>query len=355
MMMMDEVVFHRNYETVFYIVMIAMTGCVAMYMMRSDKDHGFVNALPVTKKQQWGCMYMALLTVVFIVYTLYILIVTVAFKNDVNTMPEIIISGVVKAVSAVLVMNFMLWLFGHTDFRFSVKAAICFVLIILGLPAMGSLIQKAFNTGGNNFVYELKTYWCLMTVPKKAFVEMAEEQYSHRCINLVNDKTMVVVIYLAVAIVLAVILAVLAWKNYSRMDFSKNPKKGNIKEFSPVLVVICIALSTMGICSWSMKAFDKFRLESSGSLFEINYDGPLLDEYFMNDDTEMIVAYKNSEVYYYGIVAKNYDENCMQKYEIYMVDFPKDYLFFFMGSAVVSVVVGTTVMLMGKKTKERRM
>ena len=73
--MMDEIVFHENYETVFYIVMLAMTGCVAMYMMRSPKDHEFVNALPVTKKQQWGCMYMALLTVVFIVYALYVLVV----------------------------------------------------------------------------------------------------------------------------------------------------------------------------------------------------------------------------------------------------------------------------------------
>ena len=349
--MMDEIVFHENYETLFYIVMLAMTGCVTMYMMRSPKDHEFVNALPVTKKQQWGCMYMALLTVVFIVYTLYIVVVSLAFKSAVNTIPEIIISGIVKAVSAILAMSFILWVFSHTDFRFPVKAVICLVLIIMGLPAVGSLVQKAFNTGANNFVYELKTYWCLMTVPKKAFVEMAEEEYADRYIDLVNDKTMVLIIYLAVVIIVAVILVMLAWKNYSDMDFSKNPKKGNVKEFSPMLVAICVALATMGVCSWSVKALDKFRLEVSGSLFDINYEGTLLDEYFMNDDTEMIVAYKNSEVYYYGIVAKNFDENHMQKYEIYNVDFPKDYLYFFIVSAVVSVYVGVVITLMGKKEK----
>ena len=110
-----------------------------------------------------------------------------------------------------------------------------------------------------------------------------------------------------------------------------------------MLVAICVALATMGVCSWSVKALDKFRLEVSGSLFDINYEGTLLDEYFMNDDTEMIVAYKNSEVYYYGIVAKNFDENHMQKYEINNVDFPKDYLYFFIVSAVVSVSVGVVI------------
>ena len=340
--MMDEIVFHENYETVFYIVMLAMTGCVAMYMMRSPKDHEFVNALPVTKKQQWGCMYMALLTVVFIVYALYVLVVALAFKNEVNTMPEIIISGIVKAVSAIFAMSFMLWVFSHTDFRFPVKVVICLVLIILGLSAVGSLIQKAFNTGANNFVYELKIFWKLMTVPKNIF-----EVRNIRDTGMTYDKTAVVITYLMVAIALSSLLAMLARKNYSDMDLSKNPKNGNVKCFSPILVTVCVVLATMGVCSRGIQLFDKLRLEISGSLYSINYEGPLLEEYYMSDDTDMVVAYKDSEVYYYGLVSTNYSRD----YEIYNVDFPKDYFYFFIGSVVVSVGVGVVVALMGKKEK----
>ena len=340
--MMDEIVFHENYETVFYIVMLAMTGCVAMYMMRSPKDHEFVNALPVTKKQQWGCMYMALLTVVFIVYALYVLVVALAFKNEVNTMPEIIISGIVKAVSAILAMSFMLWVFSHTDFRFPVKVVICLVLIIFGLPAVGSLIQKAFNTGANNFVYELKTFWKLMTVPKNIF-----EVRNIRDMGVTYDKTAVVITYLMVAIALSILLAMLARKNYSDMDLSKNPKSGNVKGFSPILVAICVALAAMGVCSRAIQLFDKLRLEVAGSLYTINYEGPLLEEFYLSDDTDMVVVYKDSEVYYYGLVSANSSKD----YEIYNVDFPKDYFYFFIGSMVVSVGAGIVVALIGKKEK----
>ena len=355
----EEIIFHYNGESLIYILMLAMTGAVSMYMMRSTKDHNFINALPVTKKQQWKSMYLALITMTLIVYALYILVTFFRLKNNINTFSEIFISGLVKGCTAVLVLNFVLWFFSHIDFRFPVKFVIGLVIIIFGLWSVGDLILKAFNTGKNNFVDALITYWKLMTIPKGAFLAPLEDivglKYIEIYKNIVEQKYMVTAIYLGIITPISILLGVLAQKNYTILDFSKNPKKGNIKNFSPIAVFLFVMIAAMCLFSKAADIVDRSRLDIYTTQ-DAFYAGPIYDSYDENKESDMLLAMKNNEIYYVGVKYQNFSDNYAHNYCSYDIDFPEDYMYIFIAGVVCSALAGALAVgvphFIGKKKGE---
>ena len=343
----DEIVFHYNGESLIYIIMIAMTGAVLFYMIRSPKDHNFINALPVTKKEQWKAMYLALITMIGIVYVFYILITFIRLKSDVNTFTDIFFSGIVKGFTAVLATNLVLWVFSHTDFRFPLKLIIGLVLILYGLPAVGSLIQKAFNNGCNNFVYEIITGWNVMTIPSEIFLQNIEEfvgeKYSIIYKRMLELKPVIIGVYILATGIMSAILFVLAHKNYEKLDFAKSQKEGNIKNFSPIVISLFVMVSVMGVFSRAVQLADLIRLDVTSTRSSW-YEGPIYEDYFSDRDVEMVMAKRNGEVYYVVVEYSSMNhENAVQNYISYKYEFPDDYRSYFIVGVAVSVISGILI------------
>lgn len=350
----DEIILYKNGETLIMIVMLAMSGGVLQFLIRNPKEHCFVNALPVTKAQQWKCMYMALLTMLGIVYAVYIFVTYMQCHNDVIVFREVLISGIVKCCTAVFVLTLVLWILGHTDFHFPVGFIVCTIMMLFGMPAVGTVIQKAFNTGSNNFVYALKTYWWLMTVPVKAINDAATEYGEGIFTGFTFDnKITVTVIYLAVIIALTVVLAFLAKNNYSKLPLEKNMNKGYAKKFPKVLIAVYVSLSVMGVLCLGVKLIDKVILETKTSN-DYFYVGEIPDEVHKYSDAIAITVSKDGKSFYKGVVYENYSEQYMFKYEIYDVDFPKEYLYVFILNTIISLAFGIAeVIIPNRKTIKR--
>lgn len=361
--MFDEIALHGNYETVVLFVMLAITGVIAYLLIRSPKEHGFVNSLPVTKDKQWSAMYMSILTMIGIVYTVYVIAAYTRCHSEVNNFTEILMSGIVKCCTAIFVTTLVLWVLSHIDFHFPVLLIVCLVVFIAGMVAFGMAIQKAFNTDANNFVYQFKNYWILMTVPIQAINNMLEEGWNVSFGGYdFNEKITVTIIYLAVIIILTVLMAVFARKNYSEIRFEKAMNRGYAKRFSKLFTGACVALSAMsGLCLIG-EIVDKIRLDVVTTEEYSEYEDEELysaidDSYYDYSDSMAVVARKGDEVHYKGMMYKSisdmYEQNLF-KYEIYKLDFPKEYLYRFVGFAVVSVGLGIGVVIVSEKKHKNK-
>ena len=352
--MTDEIIFYRNGETALMIVMVAMTGGIMLYLMRRPTEHNFVNSLPVTKEQQWQSMYYALLTTAASVYVAYIIITYIQCHNDVITFKEVLVSGVVKCATAVFAMTLVLWILGHTDFSVSGKFIITLIMFFGGIGAVGTAVQKAFNTGTNNFIYELKKYWCLMTVPVQHF-ENTRLEFGMGGFPQVtaDEKIIVTAIYLAVITALTVVLAGRSKICYARIPFSKNMNKGFAARFPKILTAVYLSVCFMGMLCRVVELKDYVTTETSNDpgISYIQYDP---EDTIRNAGGEEIIVYKNGEVYYKGIVYQNYEQNYLYKYEIYKIDFPKEYLYIFIANAAISVTAGTVTSVIADKTLRKR-
>ncbi len=340
--MCDEVVFLRNSESVFIILIIAVTSSIMQFLIRSPKEHAFVNSLPVTKKDQWKCMYLSLLTTTAIIYIAYIAIVYIRCHNETITFSEIAVSGFVKGTTAVFAVTLVLWILSHTDFYFSGGLFPGIVILICSANMMGELIQKAFNTGANNFVYALLTYWKLMTVPLKLMNDATTDfgkinfgQFSER------EKLSVTLFYLLVILMLTAIMAVLACKNYSEIKLEKNMTKGYAKKFSKILTGIFATVVIFGIISAGIGTTEKITLKYNTDTFSFVDDIP--EKVYEYNDATSLKAYKDGQIYYEGIMYKNDTENYLLTYKIYEVVFPKTYLYAFWINVCVSVIGGIMV------------
>ncbi len=363
LVMFDEIALHGNYETVVLFVMIAMTGAIAYLLIRTPKEHVFVNSLPITKDKQWNAMYLAILTMIGVVYTVYVLAVYMQCHSEVNNFKEILMSGIVKCCTAVFLTTLVLWVLSHIDFHFPVLLVVCLLVFIAGMVAFGTGIQKAFNTDANNFVYQCKNYWILMTVPIQAINNMLEEGWNVSFGGYeFNEKITVTIIYLAVIVVLTVLMAIFARKNYSGISLEKPLNRGYAKRFPKHFTVACVALSAMsGLCLIG-EIVDRIRLDIVTTEEYLEYvddelESAIDDSYYDYYDSIALVARKGDEVNYKGIMFKSisdmYEHNLF-KYEIYKFDFPKEYLYRFVGFAVVSVGLGIGVVIVSEKKHKNK-
>ncbi len=363
LIMFDEIALYGNFETVVLFVMIAMTGAVAYFLIRKPSEHVFVNSLPITKAKQWNAMYLAILTLIGIVYTVYVLAVYMQCRSEVNNFKEILISGIVKCCTAVFLTTLVLWILSHIDFHFPVLLVVCVVVFLIGMVALGRGVQKAFNTDANNFVYQCKNYWILMTVPIKAINNMLEEGWDVSFAGYeFNEKITVTVIYLAVIIVLTVLMAIFARKNYSVISLEKPLNRGYAKRFSKPFIVACVALSAMsGLCLIG-EIVDRIRLDIVTTEEYSEYEDEELysaidASYYDYYDSMAVVARKDGEVYYKGMMFKSLSdmyEFKFFKYEMYKFDFPKEYLLRFVGFAVASVGLGIGVVIVTEKKHKNK-
>ena len=231
------------------------------------------------------------------------------------------------------------------------------------MVALGRGVQKAFNTDANNFVYQCKNYWILMTVPIKAINNMLEEGWNVSFAGYeFNEKITVTVIYLAVIIVLTVLMAIFARKNYSVISLEKPLNRGYAKRFSKPFIVACVALSAMsGLCLIG-EIVDRIRLDIVTTEEYSEYEDEELysaidASYYDYYDSMAVVARKDGEVYYKGMTFKSlsdmYEFNFF-KYEMYKFDFPKEYLLRFVGFAVASVGIGICVVIVTEKKHKNK-
>lgn len=342
LIMCDEEVFIRNYETFYMILITATVSGMMQYLIRTPQEHTFVNSLPVTKKDQWRTMYLSLLSMTAVIYIAYIVIVYIRCNSTEITFGEIAVSGFVKGTTAVFAITLVLWILSHTDFHFSWTLFVGSLVLICGAYFMGELIQKAFNTGTNNFVYTLITYWKLITVPlvlmnnaTKDFGKVNFESFSER------EKMTATLLYLFVILMITAILAIFACKNYSEMKLEKNMNKGYAKRFSKILVGIFAAFTIFGVISLGIGLSEKLTLRYRYDSF--CYEDNIPETAYAYNDFSQVEAYKDGEIYYYGLIHKNDTENHLLTYKIYEVEFPKEYLYAFWINLAVSVIGGILI------------
>lgn len=354
LIMCDEIVFIRNSESIFIILIIAATGGVLQFLIRAPKEHTFVNSLPVTKKYQWKCMYLSLLIMTAMIYIAYIAIVYIRCHNEFITFSEIALSGFVKGTTAVFAVTLVLWILSHTDFYFSGGLFPGIVILICSANMMGELIQKAFNTGTNNFVYALLTYWKLMTVPLKL---MNDATTDFGKINFApfseGEKLSVTLFYLMVILMITAILAVFACKNYSEIKLEKNMNKGHAKKFSKVLTGIFATIVIFGIISAGIGTAEKITLKYNTNTFSFEDDVP--EKVYEYNDATSIKAYKDGQIYYEGIMYKNDSENYLLTYKIYEVEFPRIYLYAFWINVCASIIGGILAVVIHDRIIMRNM
>lgn len=351
--MCDEVVFIRNSESLFMILIIAVMAAVMQFMIRMPQEHTFVNSLPVTKKDQWKCMYLSLLTITAIIYIAYIAIVYIRLHDEIITFSEIAVSGFVKGSTAVFALTLVLWILGHTDFHFSGGFFSGTVILICSANMMGELIQKAFNTGTNNFVYALITYWKLITVPlglvNNATTEFGKINFSQ---FTERNKMTATLLYLVIILMLTAIMAVFACKNYSEIKLQKNMTKGYSKKFSKILTGIFATVVIFGVISIGIGITEKITLKYNTNMFSYEEDIP--EKVYEYNDATSIKAYKDGEIYYEGIMYKNDSENHLLTYKVYEIEFPKTFLYVFWVNACVSVIGGILVTVIPDKLRKRK-
>ena len=68
--------FYDNNGAVFIPFVMIVATAIMFFFIRRTGEAEFVNGLPVTKEQQWKCLYYSLATMVGIVYTVYVMTVT---------------------------------------------------------------------------------------------------------------------------------------------------------------------------------------------------------------------------------------------------------------------------------------
>ena len=334
----NQDVFESNWDTLFFAFAVAMTGVSMFFMIRTPKDYDFVNALPVTKGKQWISMYGAAMTVVGIVYIQYIVYTCIRCYQGQNLYGEVIMSGVVKCLTTGFVMTLMMWIYSHTDFRFSPKVLIGILLIIGGSFFAGEFIQKAFDLKCNNFACELINRWHLMTVPYKVINLDLDYYYVDICGRFtLTDKVTTLLIYLVIILALTAVLAFFTYKNYCEMDLAKDKKKGNIKNFNKVLVAVFTSLAIMSGISMAGKIVEN----SNVSI-----------EHYWSYGENCIGAHVDGDLFYRGDKLTYYSGEMTFFISKYNVDFPKVYQYGFIGAVVVSLGAGCAVAILGNRKNE---
>ena len=336
----NQDVFEGNLDTIFYTFGIAMIGVTMFAMLRMPKDYDFVNALPVTKGKQWISVYLAAMTVIGILYLQYIVFTCIKCYQGKDVYGEIVVSGLIKALTTGFVMTLLMWILSHTDVRFSPKVLFGVLIIIAGGFFMAEFTQKAFDLKSNNYFCELINRWYLMTVPYKVINADLDACYYY--IDFYNrftimDKIATILVYLVIILPLTAVLARFTYKNYGEMNLAKDRRKGNHKNFNRVLAGVFVSLVTMS------------GLSIVGRIVE--HCNVVVDGYY-NSDFEF-VAEKNGELFFSGSKFQ-FDNNDIMAIFIrkYDVDFPAVYQYCFIGAVVVSLVVGCAVAIWKGKKKE---
>lgn len=350
--MTDEIIVYKNGETILMVVMVAMTGGIMLYLIRRPAEHNFVNGLPVTKKQQWKCLYLSLLTMAVLSYAMYIIITYIQCHNDVINFTEMLVSGIVKCATAIFVMTLLMWILGHIDFHLSKNFFVTLVMFFGGIGAIGTALQKAFNTKTNNFVYELKKYWCYMTVPIEHYETAKYDFGMYGFVGVsVKEKIILTAVYLFVIIGITVLLALCANINYSRITLEKNMNKGSVKRFPKVFLAIYLSVCFLGTLCRIVELRDFITTEIDTD-YPVSYEEYEWDEILGGPD-QCYAVYRDGKIFYEVIKYVSFSGNYLFKYVIYKTDFPKEYLYIFIVNSTISVVTGITMaVITDKKLKK---
>lgn len=333
--------FYDNAEAIFLPVAMTITAAVMFFFIRRRGETEFVNGLPVTKEQQWKCLYYALATMVAIVYTVYVLTVTIQCYDSEINFGEILLSGVVKAATAMLCITVILWVLGHTDFY--IQILILFAIIIFWgctwSTNLGTFIQKAFNTGGNNFVYELTEIWNIMTVPLSLFTDIAEVHDLSMDMPKINFgvKFATTAIYMGIVVALTIVLFKCSKNNYRKLPLEKKLNRGWIVGFPKVIMAIFFSLYFMTIMSMAVDFVENISV--SVSTYDEYIEADTEDESYAYLDRTHYSMYKDGRRICEGYIYS--DSEQIYEYEIYDVTFPREYLYGFIGAMVISVALGT--------------
>ena len=338
----NEVVYHSGIVGVLIVPLLALSGCVMFYMMRSKNDHGYINAFPITKKQQWKAMYLAVMTMIAIVFVVYFIITFIQCHKG-NGVGEMLITVIVEVTATVFVTTLLLWILGHTDFKFT-KVLVAMVLGLVGLIAVGAMIQKAFNTGANNFAFELKNYWVLLTVPVDVFNKAITPVNGISIYKTVSfsDKITVLIIYMAITLVLSAVLGFLACKNYGEFKLEKDIKAGYAKKFNPILKAVFIVVISMSVLCGVEEIIGKFAVEKVDLTLVYN-DVEDFDkipvEYWEYSDSIFIKEVMDDKIVYEGIEHNNLEiSSLLVTYEVYKGEFSDLYKYIFGVNGLLSVV-----------------
>ncbi len=332
--------FYDNNGAVFIPFVMIVATAIMFFFIRRTGEAEFVNGLPVTKEQQWKCLYYSLATMVGIVYTVYVMTVTMHCFGSGVDFGEILLSGVVKAATAMLCITILLWILGHTDFYVQIIILLAIIIFwaCVWSPKLGTFIQKAFNTGGNNFVYELTEIWNIMTVPLSLFSDIAEVfDFSIDMPNInAGFKFATTGIYMVIVVVLTIVLYICSKNNYSKLPLEKKFNRGWIVGFPKVITAMFFALYFMTIMSVVVEYVENVSVSvtTHDEYIEVEKE----HESYSYLDRTRYSMFKNGkkicEGYIYSDVCEIYE------YEIYDVTFPKEYLYGFIGAMVISVGLG---------------
>ena len=349
----NEVVYHSGIDAILMIPLLTLCGCVMFYMMRSKNDHSYINSFPITKKQQWKVMYAVVMTMIAIAYSVYIVVVLIVCHKK-NGMGEILISGLTKAGMTIFATTFVLWILGHTDYKFN-KVLVGIAISFFGLIAVGFMVQKTFNTGENNFMYQLKNYLTALCIPLK----VANEGYTQDCGKIMydaitfNEKLIAFAICMFINIVLTIAFGVFAYKNYADFNLEKDVKKGYAKKFHPFIKGVFIAVLSMSVLCSVEEIVGKFVVDKNEIIFYYSEEEELdkvPEEYWEYNDSMYVECVIGDKVLFEGLEYKSTGGvTDSVNYVVYQGDFSDIYKYIFGINGLVSVALAFVFCRLGKK------
>ena len=346
-----SIVFTSNLDTFIYIFGMGFTGVVMFSLMRSPKDYEFINSLPITKKQQWISMYLAALTIVGIVYVQYIGITCIRCHDGIMGYDEIVMSGMVKWLTAILVTTLLMWIFSHTDFKFVPTVFFGSVVILVGLYFVGEFAQKAFELTGNNMACEIVNRFTIMTLPREIINRYLADGYSWKYDEiLMSEKIITMAVYAFAVIILTALLAINTCKNYIGMNLEKEIKKGRIRPFNRVIVALFTSMVAFSIFGIGYKIIDKATVDIRNFDWYFDNDMELPEEDKWYDDN-YYEGYVKEECVYSGYYYFDSDGSGTYWISKYNADFSNAYLYGFIGALVVSIGIGCAVSVYTGKRK----
>lgn len=293
-----------------------------MRKMRSDRECSFVNALPVTKGQQITALagvmllFTAVLTVIGEGQLCY-------FNEHSASLGEILLSIVVKTVAVFCVDGICIWIFSHM-----VPGAGGLLLWISGLVIclrmldfLCDIFQKIFGVPGNRPLYTIWNLWCILTVPIQDYNSWGASYRERKHFLMLPSfyqklldvpvltwgrKGLGIVLFVAVAAVLAFAFVTLARRNYQAGDLAG---KRIHRPFRKTLEIFFVC-ALCSVCTGALGGF-YLQCETEGGydLHDISADEiDALEDYGFDGisgrDFRERRTYWGEEIYYPGAFRK---------------------------------------------------
>lgn len=220
---------------------------VCMYRMRTSEFYGFMNALPVTHRQQWLTIWFVNVLGIILTGVVTLVIYAVNF-NEYYDLSYYVLPVVAEIVVTICLISAAMWL--CTIKILTIGRMICYGFIcgitLASYENLGKVASFMLNYKGNSFSYIVSNIFNLYRSPLREYrLEVNEAVSLGKTTAEITDSTYGITYILLTILLLAItcLLVYFGLKNHSRADLSKDihdqmiyPKKSLIYVLTGIVI-----------------------------------------------------------------------------------------------------------------------